>query len=136
MLQSANLLTPSVEPPYSKLAHDRCFCVPSLPHSTSVVAKSRGGRGLRGGASREAEPPWLRNQMLRVLPPPRRIVLRLTKQTRRPHRRTELQLQTAQHHNHIYNKHSVMRAQLTIKCNVSKYKPRTQPYKIQNNSVA
>ena len=68
-------------------------------------------------------------RLLRVLQPICRIVLRLTKQTRRPYMRTELQLQTA-YHNHIYNCTLINTRNLTTKCNVSKYKPRTQPHPI------
>ena len=46
-----------------------------------VVTSRRAGRS-GGGAWREAEPLWLRNQMLRGYPPPRRIVCRLTERTR------------------------------------------------------
>ena len=40
-------------------------------------------------------------------------------------------LQNAQHHNHIYNDTLINTCNSTSKCNVSGYKPRTQPHSIQ-----
>ena len=78
---SATLKTGCHPHPASQLNR---FLLSSTSSSSSPLAIVLGeGGGKEGGAWTEAEPPRLRNQMLRGYPPPRRIVFRLTEWTRR-----------------------------------------------------
>ena len=56
-------------------AHQLGHVLLSSASSSSSPLSRQGEEGGGGGVWREAEPLWLRNQILRGLPPPRRIVI-------------------------------------------------------------